>query len=510
MRFVKTPKANIEVENDFENLVSNLGKVTLVRSAEPQLVVVATVMDGSNLPSDKTSVKCSQVPKDYSVNVSVAKGLLKNDPAYFKIVNELNQSFLDKCDLNELDSLEKCQYMDEPTGNTRKVLGSVLKPKVREQTVPKLLSRSRLDVKVPPPVSIKPLKGTRRTENEETVTQSQTHRDADEDGKGEDYKDVKFPCQRYDEPIYESIDDSSSDDGYEEINDHMMSRSDESVKTNDYVDMSSKFHVTSQTCDVTNDVTDDVTDDHDGNTSDEDEYYTMCDSLLKNRRNDYENATVMSQHTKKNQIKMARRFEVSFGPRSKPNSNSTDKAMVEKPNNENLDESENSLKSDLETTENISIPTDVSRKEDDNDSPENIKPESTNKKPPPPPPPPKPRFRGMVTCKPTVPIPSDIIRVLPDRTTQVEKCVEPDWKTKAASSIPKDLSSLTVEGVGRLLASLNMACYVETFEKEQVDGEILMELDETTLNSLDLKPFHVRKLMKVIAGWRPNVESMQQ
>ena len=73
--------------------------------------------------------------------------------------------------------------------------------------------------------------------------------------------------------------------------------------------------------------------------------------------------------------------------------------------------------------------------------------------------------------------------------------------------IPKDLASLSVQGVGRVLASLNMACYINKFQEEQIDGEILMELDEGGLKSLDLKPFHVVKLVKVISGWRPNFDS---
>ena len=50
-----------------------------------------------------------------------------------------------------------------------------------------------------------------------------------------------------------------------------------------------------------------------------------------------------------------------------------------------------------------------------------------------------------------------------------------------------------------------MACYINKFRNEQIDGEILMELDEEELISLKVLPFHVVKLMKVISGWRPSV-----
>ena len=73
--------------------------------------------------------------------------------------------------------------------------------------------------------------------------------------------------------------------------------------------------------------------------------------------------------------------------------------------------------------------------------------------------------------------------------------------------IPTDLSPLSAQGVGRVLASLNMACYISKFQEEQIDGAILMELDETELKSLNISPFHVVKLIKVISGWRPNFDS---
>ena len=75
--------------------------------------------------------------------------------------------------------------------------------------------------------------------------------------------------------------------------------------------------------------------------------------------------------------------------------------------------------------------------------------------------------------------------------------------------IPTDLSPLSAQGVGRVLASLNMqmACYISKFQEEQIDGAILMELDETELKSINISLFHVVKLIKVISGWRPNFDS---
>ena len=485
VRFLRSPSSNQNVENDFENLVSNLGKVTLIHSAEPQTVVVATMMGADSSHLANTSIRCSQIPKDYSVKVSVAKGLLKKNPAYRNIVRELNQTFLDTYDLNELDNLEKCQYLNQPIGE--RVLGSVLVAKVNEQNnnVPKLLPRTQRDVKVPPPVPTKPLKQTLK---QDLVTQFQTRKDADEKRTIRQYDDVKPHLQVCTEGahLYESVCDSSSSSDYEEIDDsitedRVMSRDRVTTTTHEYVDMLRKVHTTSQSCaNVTSD-------DHESKTSNEDEYYTICNSL----RSDYENSALMLEQRSKMKTELARCLKVSFPRlRPKPEGESTSEILKVEANNKKSDKLLISRISH-QTTQNVSIPTELTLKPGGNKSSENINLEPAIKKSPNPS---KQKRATVVTCKPAVPLP-------------INECVLPNCKATFAGPIPKDLSSLTVEGVGRLLASLNMACYAEKFEKEQVDGEILMELDEIALKSLNLMPFHVRKLLKVIAGWRPNVDS---
>ena len=114
-------------------MVSNLGKITLTHSEVPQVVVVATKIDDDSLCLAKTSIRCLQIPKDFSVNVSLATGLVKNDPAYLNVIRDLHQAFLHKYDLTDLDNLGKCQYLDRPNGSARGILGSVLVAKVQEQ-----------------------------------------------------------------------------------------------------------------------------------------------------------------------------------------------------------------------------------------------------------------------------------------------------------------------------------------------------------------------------------------
>lgn len=71
------------------------------------------------------------------------------------------------------------------------------------------------------------------------------------------------------------------------------------------------------------------------------------------------------------------------------------------------------------------------------------------------------------------------------------------------TKFPNDLSGLSVEDVSELLRSLHMDCYVGMFVEEMVDGEMLLNMDQESLESLNMKAFHVKKLMKFIEGWRP-------
>jgi hypothetical protein len=76
---------------------------------------------------------------------------------------------------------------------------------------------------------------------------------------------------------------------------------------------------------------------------------------------------------------------------------------------------------------------------------------------------------------------------------------------EAISRYPQDLSGLGVADVSRLLRYLRLADYAETFENEFIDGSMLASLDQQSLQSLNLKPFHCKKLLDFINGWRPKV-----
>ena len=274
-----TTNENQHLDNEFENFISNLGKVTVFHSPEPQMVVVATKMDADSLDSIKTSVECLQISRDHSLNVSVAKELLTNDPAYVNIVRELNQAFLGIYDLNELDNLDKCQYLDQHDGNTKGILGSVLMAKVYEHDNPPALPpRNRCDVLdgneassvLPPkPTRLKGRKVTlpnydQQSQKPETAGQYETRKDTNEKEDA--------TCH-----IYKSVSDSFSDDGYEDIGDD--SDDYEYVDFNNHVTATPQKHVSVPSKD------------HVTMMSEEDQYYLMSGSVPKNERKDGENST---------------------------------------------------------------------------------------------------------------------------------------------------------------------------------------------------------------------------
>ena len=76
--------------------------------------------------------------------------------------------------------------------------------------------------------------------------------------------------------------------------------------------------------------------------------------------------------------------------------------------------------------------------------------------------------------------------------------------SKSNFTFPEKLNSLNVDEVAQCLEALNMQQYVERFKSEQVDGEILMALNERVLaTSLGMEELHRLKLTKFVNGWRP-------
>ena len=76
---------------------------------------------------------------------------------------------------------------------------------------------------------------------------------------------------------------------------------------------------------------------------------------------------------------------------------------------------------------------------------------------------------------------------------------------KSYFTIPQDLSTLSVPEVLKCLNALNMQKFEKIFSEHQVDGSMLVCLDEEALQSFGMDRFHRLKLLKVITGWRPQL-----
>ena len=73
------------------------------------------------------------------------------------------------------------------------------------------------------------------------------------------------------------------------------------------------------------------------------------------------------------------------------------------------------------------------------------------------------------------------------------------------SVFSQDLKDLPVEGVVECLTNLHMGQYAEIFQRNLIDGQLLMELDLESLSHLGVRnQLHQKKLLKFINGWRPN------
>lgn len=69
--------------------------------------------------------------------------------------------------------------------------------------------------------------------------------------------------------------------------------------------------------------------------------------------------------------------------------------------------------------------------------------------------------------------------------------------------VPDDLSHLSMSEVSQFLRHFRFENYVEVFTDNDVDGELLVSLEEEELKALGLSAFECKKILKLIGGWRP-------
>ena len=70
--------------------------------------------------------------------------------------------------------------------------------------------------------------------------------------------------------------------------------------------------------------------------------------------------------------------------------------------------------------------------------------------------------------------------------------------------IPDDLSTLDINGICACLKKLNLSKLIETFVENQINGSLLVSLDDEDYKDLGLKSFERKKIMKFAEGWRPD------
>ena len=520
-----------------ENWVSNLGKITVACSQKQQVVVVATKIDAASLDWDK-SVTCLQIPTEFDLNIQVAEGLVMNDPEYLTTVRELNRSFLDKYDLNSLDHNDIFHYLDRPGRNPTKIRDSVLV--ANEHADPqKLLPRPWCyNISAPIPRRRPALA---RSESEgkycEMSKKARTVKDIarklenfgiyDDVKHCDDLEEKNFEYRKPNECVsYDSFDESS-DDGYEKMDDFEYAKVDDHIVT-------SLYHVSK------------AFDDYVDVSSDEE-----CRLENPGNKNSAQGAKVKLAKTERTESKAPRKATVFSSLKLKFRSKrSHGKKLHETVHGDKKNYRKQSASTSLSASR---------LKSNSSDNLGNTKMEFSAKKSAIPIPKPKPTInishfasslgdplpKTQSVClipkiqfvpsflhrqtaqpcvrktlsvsptaklKPVTPTLKTISSTVKDQPAfPVGKALSPSsvlsTKDIRDAPIPTDLSPLSAQGVGRVLASLNMACYISKFQEEQIDGAILMELDKTELQSLDISPFHVLKLIKVISGWRPNFDS---
>ena len=532
------PNVQQNLENASENWISNLRKITVVCNEKRQAAIVATKINADLLGSDK-SVICLQIPTDFDINLLVTKELVRNDPVYLNTVKELNRAFLNKYDLKELDRNDKYQYLDRPSGNPTRIRDSVLVANEQaHNNPPELLPRRRLRCynMTAPVVPSKPLTRPGSGKGEYTFCKD-TLRNLEklviyDEVKLSDLEEKNFEFEKPQESMSDDSFNDSSDDVYEEIDDLEYQEVDDAIVTlpyrmsgtsHDYEDMSSDEECYRASPGGTRVKPAKIKSKDSGKASvltalklnfRSKEY--NCENLHENVAGDKKSSRQQSfpidlsasrsksdgtnsLRTTKTESKTKKKLPIPV-PKTKPPIFSHSVSTLGDPLHKTLPVyltpkmqlcppfPQQQIAAPLRKTLSVSPTAKVAP---------TLKPMVSRPKP-------IPSTPKQIACIPKL-IPSAVLDQSVFKPLSASSILSTDDFFDVP--IPKDLASLSVQGVGRVLASLNMACYINKFQEEQIDGEILMELDEGELKSLDLKPFHVVKLVKVISGWRPNFGS---
>ena len=69
--------------------------------------------------------------------------------------------------------------------------------------------------------------------------------------------------------------------------------------------------------------------------------------------------------------------------------------------------------------------------------------------------------------------------------------------------VPDDLSQMSISEVSQFLRHFRFENYVDVLADNDVDGELLVSLEEEELKALGMSAFECKKILKLIHGWRP-------
>ena len=115
--------------------------------------------------------------------------------------------------------------------------------------------------------------------------------------------------------------------------------------------------------------------------------------------------------------------------------------------------------------------------------------------------PPKPKPR-LISPKP-VPMPPLTVKSN-DVTGKTKISETANVPGSSEFQIPKDLSTLDAKGVVTCLNLLNLNHLAKVFKENQINGSLLVSLDDEDYRDFNLKSFERKKLLRFAKGWRPD------
>eukprot|EP00795_Rhopilema_esculentum_P007255 gene7255-12940_t len=127
---------------------------------------------------------------------------------------------------------------------------------------------------------------------------------------------------------------------------------------------------------------------------------------------------------------------------------------------------------------------------------------------------PKPFVKKDVPPKPPPKSPAASVVINPDKTAPentkilsavvIEENTNKRQTSATSFQIPYDLSKMSSAEVCSCLLVLNLGHLKEVFVKNQINGDLLVSLEDDDYKDLQLTNFERKKMMRFVQGWRPD------